>query len=37
MKLKLFFIKSTMLLGSLDARPFNEGKQEEVKRRVKHL
>ncbi|MCG6199895.1 anaerobic ribonucleoside-triphosphate reductase [Psychromonas antarctica] len=24
-------------LGSPDARPFNEGKQEEVKRRVKHL
>ncbi len=24
-------------LGSLDARPFNAGKQEEVKRRVKHL
>ncbi|XMR47084.1 anaerobic ribonucleoside-triphosphate reductase [Escherichia coli] len=24
-------------LGSPDARPFNAGKQEEVKRRVKHL
>jgi ribonucleoside-triphosphate reductase len=24
-------------LGSPDARPFNFGKQEEVKRRVKHL
>lgn len=24
-------------LGSPDARPFNEGKQEEVKRRVKHM
>ncbi|MGL5266917.1 MAG: anaerobic ribonucleoside-triphosphate reductase, partial [Plesiomonas shigelloides] len=24
-------------LGSPDARPFNHGKQEEVKRRVKHL
>ena len=24
-------------LGSPDARPFNSGKQEEVKRRVKHL
>lgn len=24
-------------LGSPDARPFNDGKQEEVKRRVKHL
>ncbi|WP_417348692.1 anaerobic ribonucleoside-triphosphate reductase [Ferrimonas sp.] len=24
-------------LGSPDARPFNEGKQEEVKRRIKHL
>jgi anaerobic ribonucleoside-triphosphate reductase len=24
-------------LGSPDARPFNAGKQEEVKRRVKHM
>ncbi|WP_204313380.1 anaerobic ribonucleoside-triphosphate reductase, partial [Klebsiella michiganensis] len=24
-------------LGSPDSRPFNAGKQEEVKRRVKHL